>query len=86
MLSRKEMTITEAAMDKLKVHFESVMGSHDYGNGRFVRKMQRRVVRSKKLDLRCKRCKMRKESIKIIPPFKLKRRKEKRYGRVIFRL
>ena len=39
MLTRKEMTITEAAMDKLKTHFESVMDSNDYGNGRFVRKM-----------------------------------------------
>lgn len=39
MLSRKEMTITDAAMDKLKTHFEGVMGSNDYGNGRFVRKM-----------------------------------------------
>ena len=39
MLSRKSMTITEAAMDKLKIYFEGVMGSNDYGNGRFVRKM-----------------------------------------------
>ena len=39
MLSRKEMSITDAAMDKLKVHFEGVLGSNDYGNGRFVRKM-----------------------------------------------
>lgn len=39
MLSRKEMTITDAAMNKLKTHFEGVMGSSDYGNGRFVRKM-----------------------------------------------
>ena len=39
MLSRKEMTITDAAMNKLRTHFESVIGSNDYGNGRFVRKM-----------------------------------------------
>ena len=39
MLSRKEMTITDAAMNKLRTHFEGVMGSNDYGNGRFVRKM-----------------------------------------------
>lgn len=39
MLSRKEMVITDAAMDKLKTHFESVIGSNDYGNGRFVRKL-----------------------------------------------
>ena len=39
MLSRKEMTITDAAMNKLKTHFEGVKGSNDYGNGRFVRKM-----------------------------------------------
>lgn len=39
MLSRKEMVITDAAMNKLKTHFESVIGSNDYGNGRFVRKM-----------------------------------------------
>lgn len=38
MLSRKQMTITEAAMEKLKTHFERVLGSNDYGNGRFVRK------------------------------------------------
>jgi len=39
MLSRKEMIITDAAMSKLETHFQSVMGSNDYGNGRFVRKM-----------------------------------------------
>lgn len=39
MLSRKEMSITNAAMDKLKAHFENVIGSNDYGNGRFVRKI-----------------------------------------------
>ena len=59
MLSRKSMTITEAAMDKLKSHFESVMGSNDYGNGRFVRKMieeaemnlARRVLQLKESEL-----------------------------------
>lgn len=39
MLSRKQMTITEAGMKKLKKNFESVKDSRDYGNGRFARKM-----------------------------------------------
>lgn len=39
MLSRKHMTATEAAMEKLRRNYESVHGSQDYGNGRFVRKM-----------------------------------------------
>ena len=39
MLSRKQMTITEAGMKKLKKNFESVKESRDYGNGRFARKM-----------------------------------------------
>lgn len=39
MLSRKDMTITDAAMNKLKTHFEGAISSNDYGNGRFVRKM-----------------------------------------------
>lgn len=39
MLSRKEMVITESAMNKLRKHYESVIGSNDYGNGRFVRKL-----------------------------------------------
>lgn len=39
MLSRKHMTATEAAMEKLRRNYESVQGSQDYGNGRFVRKM-----------------------------------------------
>jgi len=39
MLSRKHMTATEAAMEKLRRNYESVHGSRDYGNGRFVRKM-----------------------------------------------
>jgi len=38
-LSRKQMTITEAGMKKLKKNFESVKDSRDYGNGRFARKM-----------------------------------------------
>ena len=33
------MTITDAAMEKLRASFASVKGSKDYGNGRFVRKM-----------------------------------------------
>ena len=39
MLSRKHMTATEAAMEKLRRNYEGVHGSRDYGNGRFVRKM-----------------------------------------------
>ena len=39
MLSRKQMTITEAGMKKLKKNFESIKDSRDYGNGRFARKM-----------------------------------------------
>lgn len=39
MLSRKQMTVTEAGMKKLKKNFESVKESRDYGNGRFARKM-----------------------------------------------
>ena len=39
MLSRKQMTITETGMKKLKKNFESVKESRDYGNGRFARKM-----------------------------------------------
>lgn len=39
MLTRKEMTITDSAMEKLKKKYEEVCDSSDYGNGRFVRKM-----------------------------------------------
>ncbi|MCM1243446.1 MAG: AAA family ATPase, partial [Roseburia sp.] len=39
MLSQKQMTITDAAMEKLKNIYESVRGNSDFGNGRFVRKM-----------------------------------------------
>lgn len=39
MLSRKQMTITETGMKKLKKNFESIKDSRDYGNGRFARKM-----------------------------------------------
>ena len=39
MLSRKQITVTEAGMKKLKKNFESVKESRDYGNGRFARKM-----------------------------------------------
>lgn len=39
MLSKKQMTITEAAMKKLRKSYDSVRGNSDYGNGRFVRKM-----------------------------------------------
>ncbi|MCH5257668.1 MAG: AAA family ATPase [Lachnospiraceae bacterium] len=39
MLSRKQMKITDAAMEKLKKIYESGRGSRGFGNGRFVRKM-----------------------------------------------
>lgn len=39
MISQKKMTITDAAMNKLRKHFESVRVDSDYGNGRYVRKM-----------------------------------------------
>lgn len=38
MASKKQMTITDAAMDKLRENFDIVRGEADYGNGRFVRK------------------------------------------------
>ncbi len=39
MLSRKQMSITDEAMEKLRMHYENAIGSDDFGNGRFVRKM-----------------------------------------------
>ena len=39
MVSKKQMTITDAAMEKLRARYAGVKGSKDYGNGRFVRKM-----------------------------------------------
>lgn len=39
MLSRKQMIITDAAMEKLKNIYEGVRGDKDFGNGRFVRKI-----------------------------------------------
>lgn len=39
MLSKKQMMITDEAMEKLRKNYESVRESSDYGNGRFVRKM-----------------------------------------------
>lgn len=38
MASKKQMIITDAAMDKLKENLDIVRGEADYGNGRFVRK------------------------------------------------
>lgn len=38
MLSKKQMTITDAAMNKLRKNFDIVHEESDYGNGRFVRK------------------------------------------------
>ena len=39
MLSQKKMTMTDAAMTKLRNHYEAVRTESDYGNGRYVRKM-----------------------------------------------
>ena len=39
MLSQKKMTMTDAAMTKLRNHYEAVRTERDYGNGRYVRKM-----------------------------------------------
>lgn len=38
MVSKKHMTITEAAMNKLRKNFDIAREESDYGNGRFVRK------------------------------------------------
>ena len=39
MASKKGLTITDAAMEKLKASYDEVCGEDDYGNGRYVRKM-----------------------------------------------
>ena len=39
MASKKVLTITDAAMEKLKASYDEVCGEDDYGNGRYVRKM-----------------------------------------------
>lgn len=39
MFARRQMTITDDAMEKLKKIYESARGKEDFGNGRFVRKM-----------------------------------------------
>lgn len=39
MLERKQMKITNQAMEKLRIDYENVKEQSDYGNGRFVRKM-----------------------------------------------
>lgn len=39
MLSRNQMKITDAAMEKLRKNYEYIGKSDDYGNGHFVRKM-----------------------------------------------
>lgn len=39
MLSKKQMMITEAAMERLKNLYESARQNRDFGNGRFVRNM-----------------------------------------------
>lgn len=39
MLSKKQMTITDPAMKKLRENYSLARESNDYGNGRYVRKM-----------------------------------------------
>ncbi len=39
MLSKKQMTITDVAMEKLRKNYESARVNSDYGNGRYVRKL-----------------------------------------------
>ena len=39
MLSKKQMTVTDEAMDKLRVIYDSARKTDGYGNGRFVRKV-----------------------------------------------
>lgn len=39
MLAKKQMRVTDEAMDKLRVIYDSARTSDDYGNGRFVRKV-----------------------------------------------
>lgn len=39
MLSKKQMTITDSAMKKLRENYRMARESNDYGNGRYVRKM-----------------------------------------------
>lgn len=39
MVSEKQITFTDAAMNKLRQNYDIVRGENDYGNGRFVRKM-----------------------------------------------
>lgn len=39
MLSKKQMTVTDTAMEKLTNIYKNVSKNSDFGNGRFVRKM-----------------------------------------------
>ena len=39
MLSKKRLTITESAMEKLRRNFDTARKNDDYGNGRYVRKL-----------------------------------------------
>lgn len=39
MLAKKQLTITEAAMNRLECIYDVARKNSDYGNGRFVRKM-----------------------------------------------
>lgn len=39
MAAKKQMSITDDALEKLQAHFEHAEDSPDYGNGRFVRKL-----------------------------------------------
>ena len=39
MLTKKQMTITDDAMDKLRTNYDAARVNSDYGNGRYVRKL-----------------------------------------------
>ena len=39
MVKNKDFTLTKKAMNKLRKNYEAVIGTTDYGNGRYVRKM-----------------------------------------------
>ncbi|MCR5059759.1 MAG: AAA family ATPase [Saccharofermentans sp.] len=39
MVSKKQLTLTDAAMDKLRKNFDAARVHDDYGNGRYVRKL-----------------------------------------------
>ena len=39
MASKKQMSITDAAMEKLRADYDAARVNSDYGNGRYVRKL-----------------------------------------------